>query len=216
MIKSSTTARRTGTFPSPGTPNYPHTMQKGWSSERVPLHNNAGRRHVSTALLPYTHGRALPSKWEDAERWIFSPVSAEGPLRAAHPQPHRRPKSKSGPLGPPGSDYGSLYSPAAHAYGGNIGQIMENSPFSAGVITADGLTIQSCDHSRAFPVQTACMARSASVHGCSETPSLSILAQGRCSSCWCIFVWCQVYFWVWLDQPSIELFCALHWRVIIF
>ncbi|KAI5656229.1 hypothetical protein M9H77_25022 [Catharanthus roseus] len=174
------TTRRTGTFPSPGTPNYRHTsvgVQKGWSSERVPLHNNANRRNLNTALLPYNNGRALPSKWEDAERWIFSPVSGDGQVRQSVQQPQRRPKSKSGPLGPPGIAYHSLYSPAVPMFeGGNIGNLIANSPFSAGVMVADGLSIRNGGYVAGgnFPASTEpCMARSVSVHGCSELISQS-------------------------------------------
>ncbi|KAB1220233.1 hypothetical protein CJ030_MR3G017057 [Morella rubra] len=118
MKKSSAlSSRRSGTFPSPGTPNYRQVgmgMQKGWSSERVPSHTSANRRQaVNSALLPFNNGRStLPSKWEDAERWIFSPVSGDGVARPSFQPPQRRPKSKSGPLGPPGIAYYSLYSPA--------------------------------------------------------------------------------------------------------
>ncbi|KAK9269827.1 hypothetical protein L1049_025400 [Liquidambar formosana] len=180
MKKSSVSSRRSGTFPSPTTPNYRHTsvgIQKGWSSERVPLPNNGNRRHVSAALLPFNNGRTLPSKWEDAERWIFSPVSGDGVVRPSFPPPQRRPKSKSGPLGPPGIAYYSLYSPAMPMFeGGNAGNFMASSPFSTGVIAADGLAIHCGGRGRTFPARTEpCMARSASVHGCSELLSQSSL-----------------------------------------
>lgn len=168
------TSRRSGTFPSPGTPNYRHAsgvMQKGWSSERVPLHTNAGRKGANSALLPFNNGRTLPSKWEDAERWIFSPVSGDGVTRPSFQQPQRKPKSKSGPLGPPGNAYYSLYSPTVQMFdGGNVSNFMAASPFSAGVIAADGLATHPSGHGGAFTVRTEpCMARSVSVHGCSET-----------------------------------------------
>lgn len=136
----------------------------------MPMHTNANRRHVATALLPYNNtGRTLPSKWEDAERWIFSPISGDGAMRQSFPQPQRRPKSKSGPLGPPGTAYHSMYSPAVPMFeGGNAGNLMAGSPFSAGVITADRCRD---DHRGGgnFPLLTEpCMARSVSVHGCSE------------------------------------------------
>ncbi|KAL2501240.1 Remorin [Forsythia ovata] len=41
MKKPSVMTSKTGTFPSPGMPNYRHVslgIQKSWSSERVPLH----------------------------------------------------------------------------------------------------------------------------------------------------------------------------------
>lgn len=181
--KASMTSRRSGTFPSPGTPNYRHTsvaMQKGWSSERVPLHTNAGRKHANSALLPFNNGRTLPSKWEDAERWIFSPISGDGVNRTSVQQPHRKPKSKSGPLGPSGIAYYSLYSPTVQMFdGANLGNFMAGSPFSAGVIAADGLAIRPSGHGGAFNVQTEpCMARSVSVHGCSETLNHSTYPEG--------------------------------------
>ncbi|KAK4383440.1 hypothetical protein Sango_2775700 [Sesamum angolense] len=182
MKKPSTSTRRTGTFPSPGTPNYRHPsvgIQKGWSSERVPLQTSANRRNLSTALLPYNNGRTLPSKWEDAERWIFSPVSGDGAVRTSFQQPQRRPKSKSGPLGAPGVAYYQLFSPAAPMFdGGNTGKVMANSPFSARVMAADGMSIRygGCEGSGNFLVGTEpCMARSISVHGCSEMLSQSSL-----------------------------------------
>ncbi|CAK7347533.1 unnamed protein product [Dovyalis caffra] len=181
-------SRKSGTFPSPGTPNYHqyHSsfgMQKGWSSERVPLPNHTNRRQVmnstGAAVLPYNNsGRTLPSKWEDAERWIFSPVSGDGVVRSSIQTAQRRPKSKSGPLGPPGVAYHSLHSPAMQVFdGGNVGNFIAGSPFSAGVIAADGLAIRSNgSHVMAFPMRTdPCMARSVSVHGCSETVAQSSL-----------------------------------------
>ncbi|KAK5831849.1 hypothetical protein F383_04792 [Gossypium arboreum] len=173
--KSSVVPRKLGAFPSPGTPNYHHHssvgMQKGWSSERVPLHSNGGRRQGNASgLLAFNNGRTLPSKWEDAERWIFSPVSGDAGSKQSIVHPQRRPKSKSGPLGPPGIAYYSLYSPALQMFdGGHMGNFMAGSPFSAGVIAADGLTVHSRSHGGGFAVQTEpCMGRSVSVHGCSE------------------------------------------------
>ncbi|XP_016556614.2 uncharacterized protein LOC107856130 [Capsicum annuum] len=106
MKKTPITTSRVGTFPSPRTPNYRHSnigIQKGWSSERAQL---------NTALLPYNNGRALPSKWEYAKRWVFSQVSRAGSVRNSLQKQQRRPKTKIGPLGPPGLAYYSLYSPA--------------------------------------------------------------------------------------------------------
>ncbi|KAJ4841537.1 hypothetical protein Tsubulata_001741 [Turnera subulata] len=173
--------RRSGNFPSPGTPNYRHAsvgMPKGWSSERVPLQSSSNRRQLNNSgcvsMAPFNNGRTLPSKWEDAERWIFSPVSGEGTGKATSSsslqQPQRRPKSKSGPLGPPGVAYYSLYSPVVPVFdGGNVGSFIAGSPFSAGVIAADKLNMRSSAHGVAFPVRNEpCMARSVSVHGCSE------------------------------------------------
>ncbi|KAH8516441.1 hypothetical protein H0E87_004696 [Populus deltoides] len=184
-------SRKSGTFPSPGTPNYHSSagMQKGWSSERVPLPNNSNRRQVmnaaAAAVSPFNNntnnnnnGRTLPSKWEDAERWIFSPVSGDGFVRSSIQPAQRRPKSKSGPLGPPGVAYYSLYSPAIQVFDGrNMGNFIAGSPFSASVIAADGLAVKSNgSHGVAFPMRTEpCMARSVSVHGCSEMLAQSSL-----------------------------------------
>ncbi|CAN1323823.1 hypothetical protein LINPERPRIM_LOCUS32856 [Linum perenne] len=136
-------------------------MQTGWSSERVPLHASGNRRQLSGGgLFPYNNGRALPSKWEDAERWIFSPVSGDG-------LPHRRPKAKSGPLGPPGVAYYSLYSPTAPVVEGR--NFTVGSPFSAGVFGADGLGGPANCHGVGFPVRTdPCMARSDLSTTCTE------------------------------------------------
>ncbi|CAJ1972696.1 unnamed protein product [Sphenostylis stenocarpa] len=193
MKKSTVCSRRSGSgnFPSPGTPNYLHAgaaVQKGWCSERVPLHTNAARKQVGAALLPFNNGRTLPSKWDDAERWILSPVSGDGTGRASLPAPQRRPKSKSGPLGPPGAAavaYYSLYSPAVPLFdGGNSGSFLAASPFSAAVgvsAAADGLMASSGGSCGAAPTRTdPCMARSVSVHGCSHMQSQSSLpAQGE-------------------------------------
>ena len=174
----------TGTFTSPGTPNYRQVgaaMQKGWSSERVPLHVNTTRKQVGGAMLPFNNGRTLPSKWEDAERWILSPVSGDGVGRALVPPHHKRPKSKSGPLGPPGVAYYSMYSPAVQMFEGrNTGNFAAASSFSAGVVSDDALTIRAGGHDGVVPARAEpSMARSASVHGCSEMQSLpSMPAQG--------------------------------------
>ncbi|GMJ02612.1 hypothetical protein like AT1G45207 [Hibiscus trionum] len=182
MKKSTVLTRKSGAFPISGAPNHHHQssagMQKGWSSERVALHNNGGRRQGNAAgVLPFNNGKTLPSKWEDAERWIFSPVSGDAGVRQLNLHPQRRPKSKSGPLGPPGIAYHSLYSPPTHMFdGGRSGNFMAVSPFSAGVIAANGLTIHSRSRAGEFSIQTEpCMARSVSVHGCSRVvnpPSL--------------------------------------------
>lgn len=173
MKKASVTPRKSGNFPSPGTPTYRHGsvgVAKGWSSERVPLPKGA-------ALLPLSsnNGRGLPSKWEDAERWILSPVAGDGVGRSSsssssYQQPRRRPKSKSGPLGPSGVAYYSLYSPAAPMYEGtNLGTHMGGSPFSAGTMLGDGWSFRASGENRAFSNGLEpCIARSASVHGCTD------------------------------------------------
>ncbi|PSR99778.1 Remorin, C-terminal protein [Actinidia chinensis var. chinensis] len=173
--KSSAMTQQPGTFPSPGTPNHRHAsvgIQKGWSSERVPLHNNANLRHGSATLLPFNNGRTLPSKWEDAERWIFSPVTGDGIVKPSFQPPQRRPKSNSGSLGPPGIAYYSLHSPVLPMVeGGNVGNLMVASPFLAGVIAADSFSIRSGLSSGGAgifpPCIEPCMTRSVSVHGCS-------------------------------------------------
>ncbi|XP_073304765.1 uncharacterized protein [Primulina huaijiensis] len=182
MKKQFAATRRTSAFPSPGTPNYRHPsmrIQKGWSSERIPSHTNANKRTVNNALFSYSNGRTLPSKWEDAERWIFSPVSGDGSIRASTHQPRRRPRSKSGPLGPPGVAYYQMFSPAAPMpAGGNTAKLIANSPFSAGVLAADGLWIRNAgsDGNANFFIGTEpCMARSVSIHGCSEMINQSSL-----------------------------------------
>lgn len=152
MSKSSTTSSRsrsgtgTGTFPSPGTPNYSRhcagSMQypKGWSSERVPLGAGSNRRYGgSGVVLPFNNGRKLPSKWEDAEKWIMSPVSCDGFGRMSAPAPHhRRPKSKSGPLGHPAGIPGAYaaVSPLVPCFDGVLAaaNFAAHSPFSAGVL----------------------------------------------------------------------------------
>ncbi|KAL0424611.1 UNVERIFIED_CONTAM: hypothetical protein Sradi_0995900 [Sesamum radiatum] len=136
--------RNSGAYTSPGTPEYgvnnPGEIPKSWHSERVPLPTS--RRHVTAAaLMPFNSGRALPSKWDDAERWITSPISAHSSAKssASASQPQRRPKSKSGPLGPPGLVYLSNFSPTLE--GGNMRSFMGNSPLATGVLAPDGLSI---------------------------------------------------------------------------
>ncbi|VFQ62337.1 unnamed protein product [Cuscuta campestris] len=182
--KAFVTTPRAGVFPSPYTPNYRHSsvgIQKGWSSERVPLHSSANRRQLNNALLPYYGGRTLPSKWEDAERWIFSPLAGDAATRTSLQQPQRRPKSKSGPLGPPGAAYcsSSLYSPAMPlAKRENNINLVANSPFSTRVGPTNDLSIHCGSHGVGdnFTACTEpCMARSLSINGFSELLSLSSL-----------------------------------------
>lgn len=188
--KSAVLTRSTGTFPSPGTPNFSHTSTvtlKGWSSERVALPTSGSRRNINNALLPFNNGRTLPSKWEDAERWIFSPVSGDGSSRPSFPQPQRRPKSKSGPLGPPGTAYYSMYSPAVHMFdGGILENFMAASPYTAGVVSADSLSVRrdigyggdGIFYDRMEP----CIGRSVSVHGCSGMLCQSLLPSSDSTS----------------------------------
>ncbi|EPS62912.1 hypothetical protein M569_11878, partial [Genlisea aurea] len=133
-----------GPYTNPGTPEYDdHEVGEGgemkaWSSERVPLPANSyQRKNVNIAAF----GRTLPSKWDDAERWITSPVSGYSALRKSFAQVQRRPRSKSGPLGPTGLVYFSAASmPAQQDHGSN--NFMINSPLTAGVLLPeDGLSV---------------------------------------------------------------------------
>lgn len=144
MKKSSATSShsRSEAFHSPGTPEYWHATGKvgylkGWSSERVPLPVNYSHRYMGAgSYIPFNNGRVLPSKWEDAEKWIFSPVSTDGVGRASLPPAHhRRPKSKSGPLGPPGYSPASPIAPCFDS--GRVGSFTGSSPILAGVLVAD-------------------------------------------------------------------------------
>ncbi|CAK7337680.1 unnamed protein product [Dovyalis caffra] len=126
-----------GAFPSPGGANH-QDNNKGWSSERIP-HPSSGssRRHIS-ALTPFYSGRALPSKWEDAERWICSPVLGYGVAKSSQCHPPRRAKSKSGPINvPPGNCSPSM----GFLDGGIVRNFMLNSPFSTGVLMPDGVGV---------------------------------------------------------------------------
>ncbi|CAA7035843.1 unnamed protein product [Microthlaspi erraticum] len=170
MRKTSVSSNSFGGFLSPGAPNY--SDNKGWSSDRVPHPSssttssaaaiNGGRRHIGSAsalTTPFYSGRAIPSKWEDAERWICSPVATYPPGVCQNPSvssqfsEQRRQKSKSGPIVPPtlphpptssSSGIGCYhYSPrmtmrAMEANQGNMkGLMVVGSPFSTGVLEAD-------------------------------------------------------------------------------
>ncbi|KAJ1268822.1 hypothetical protein BS78_07G163400 [Paspalum vaginatum] len=129
---------------SPGTPSYHKRRttavlgyQQASNSERVmpPPSTGHRRRPGSSTALPYGSGRTLPSKWEDAERWIFSPNPGNAPGRSV-PQLWR-PKSKSGPLGPPagfGGPYSCASSSAQFLDRGRVGNRTANSPYLAGVL----------------------------------------------------------------------------------
>ncbi|KAL3833338.1 hypothetical protein ACJIZ3_008074 [Penstemon smallii] len=118
MKKNSGSFRNSGAYTSPGTPE--HGENDVGQTNR--------RRHISvTALMPFNSGRTLPSKWDDAERWITSPISSYGASKNSFDPPQSQQKSKSGPLAPPG-----------HGNGSNF---MANSRLSTGVLVPNGLSI---------------------------------------------------------------------------
>ncbi|XP_073288925.1 uncharacterized protein [Primulina huaijiensis] len=143
-MKNPKSFRNSGAYTSPGTPEYGDSnvggTPKSWHSERVPLPTNGNRSHISAAaLMPFNSGRALPSKWDDAERWITSPISGNAACKTSYAQPQRRQKSKSGPqdLG-----YFSNYSPIVPVLeGGSVRNYISNSPLSTGVLIPDGLHV---------------------------------------------------------------------------
>lgn len=90
-------------------------------------------------MTPFYSGRTMPSKWEDAERWICSPVLGYGVAKYSQCQPQRRPKSKSGPIVPPGIAYYSNYSPSMQVLdSGSVRNFIASSPFSTGVLMPNG------------------------------------------------------------------------------
>ncbi|XVE82800.1 hypothetical protein DITRI_Ditri16bG0034800 [Diplodiscus trichospermus] len=153
MKKDSVSLSHLGSFPSPGASDYRDNgvvvASKGWSSERVPHPGNTNgcsRRHISaSSLTPFYSGRTLPSKWEDAERWICSPVLGYGLSKNVSYQLQRRPKSKSGPIVPPGVAFYSNCSPSMQLPdgegSGSMSNLMAGSPFSTGVLMADGFPV---------------------------------------------------------------------------
>ena len=128
-----------GAFPSPGAAKYQENI--GWSSERIPHPSSGSSRRHKSSLTPFYSGRALPSKWEDAERWICSPVLGYGVARSSQCHPLRRAKSKSGPINlPPGIGYYHNCSPSMGVLDGGTGRnCMENSPFTTGVLMPHGV-----------------------------------------------------------------------------
>ncbi|XP_059623889.1 uncharacterized protein LOC132266895 [Cornus florida] len=149
MNRNSLLSHNSGTYTSPGTPDYLDNsnvggIQKGWCSERVPMPVNPSRRHLSAAgLMPFNSGRTLPSKWDDAERWITSPVMGYGVSKnSSKLQSQRQSKSMSGPLGTPGTVCYSNYSLAMPVQQvGSVRNFMAGSPFTTGVLVPDGLSI---------------------------------------------------------------------------
>ncbi|KAF0898704.1 hypothetical protein E2562_009319 [Oryza meyeriana var. granulata] len=156
---------RSNVFPSPRTPNYQRHRsslfgyQKGWSSERVPLASKGNRRYPGSSMaFPFSNGRTLPSKWEDAERWIFSPNSSDV-LEKTSVAHARRPKSKSGPLGPPGKfggQYSSVSSSVSLLENGRVGHLTTNSPFLAGVLIPEQHYCTEKNNGGRYMSRTAC------------------------------------------------------------
>ncbi|KAG4968356.1 hypothetical protein JHK87_034007 [Glycine soja] len=113
-------------------------------------------------LRNWNSGDLCMANWTGKEK---NSIRGDGTGRASLHAPQRRPKYKSGPLGPPGVAYHSMYSLAAPVFEvENGGSFMAGSPFSG-----DGLTICSGGHGGALSARTKpCMAFLASVHGCSK------------------------------------------------
>ncbi|CAH8391819.1 unnamed protein product [Eruca vesicaria subsp. sativa] len=136
-LSSSSSSNTFGGFLSPGAPSYTHT-NKGWSSERLPhppskspaLNGLPRRRIGSTSALttPFYSGRSIPSKWEDAERWIS--VSSQFSKQ-------RREKSKSGPIVPPPTLPRQRMAMEAPQGSVKKGFTVVGSPFSTGVLEAE-------------------------------------------------------------------------------
>lgn len=131
-----------GGFLSPGAPSYTDN-NKGWSSERVPHPSTAGinsvhRRRIGSAS--FYSGRSIPSKWEDAERWICSPAvvtnNPPGVVSSQFSHQQRRHKSKSGPIVPPPTQPRMMMIKAPQ---GSLkkGLTVVGSPFSTGVLEAE-------------------------------------------------------------------------------
>jgi hypothetical protein len=142
-ISNSSSHGRSDVLSSPGTPpSYNRRgmagvgYQQGPNSERVIPPLAGHRRHPGSGMvLPYSSGRTLPSKWEDAERWIFSP-NPNNTLERSVPQLWL-PKSKSGPVGPPGrfdGAYSCVSSSAQLLDNGRVGTPTVNAPYMAGVL----------------------------------------------------------------------------------
>lgn len=158
---SSSSSQNMGSFPSPGAPYYRNRTKslennKGWSSERVTkaTSRSSSRRHTMTGLTftPFSGGRTMPSKWDEAERWICSPISAssyaDNSRSSLHAQHQRRPKSISGPIvPPPGVAFYSNYSPAAVPLrqGFVVRNLMVGSPFSTGVLAPVAVSVHHYD-----------------------------------------------------------------------
>lgn len=114
----------------------------------------SSRRHTSLAgLTPFNSGRTLPSKWDEAERWICSPLSgyvsstgSSSKVIHGHQaqQPQRRPKSKSGPIVAPPNGIAAYYtnsSPLIQGLALGVKSLVPPSPFSTGVLAPDSLSL---------------------------------------------------------------------------
>ncbi|KHN41517.1 hypothetical protein glysoja_047863 [Glycine soja] len=154
MKKSSSSSfQNLGSFPSPGAPYYRERSigsQKGWCSERVSKPSSSSgsisRRHTMAGLTPFCGGRTMPSKWDEAERWICSPVSAYAESRSSHSQLQRRPKSISGPIVPPGVAAFYSNSPVLPLRQGLVVRnLVVGSPFSTGVLAPVAVSVHHFD-----------------------------------------------------------------------
>ncbi|XP_022978923.1 uncharacterized protein LOC111478728 isoform X2 [Cucurbita maxima] len=120
-------------FPSPGVSNYWEINvmnQRGCSSERIPHPNsNTRRRNASVVAFSPFYGRTPPSKWEDAERWISSPVMGSGFSRSFQSHLQRRPK---------GSSEVCIMTPPENR---GFATSKLGSALSTGVLVADGISI---------------------------------------------------------------------------
>lgn len=139
--------------PSPESPHflnknvgtYSHSLQS-WSSERIPLTTASSsfsiykRRQTSlSSIMQHHSGRTVPSKWEDAERWITSPSSSKSFVNT-----NRRPMSRSGPIGQSKAAYYSNYSPNFQGFQNGkscYSLALSRSPISS------GLMLESASHS---------------------------------------------------------------------
>jgi hypothetical protein len=146
MKKNSGTSQKLGSFLSPKEPNNReknNENQKGWNSERVlmqPTTSNMKKQACVAGFSPFNSGRTVPSKWDDAERWICSPVSASGYVQVQQHQ--RKPKSKSGPIVPHGTTYYSDFSPTIPLRNGLVVKnLMMSSPFTTGVLAPDVVSL---------------------------------------------------------------------------
>ncbi|CAI9780773.1 unnamed protein product [Fraxinus pennsylvanica] len=188
MKKNILRLRNSGPYTSVGSPEYGDTEEgipRGWSSERVPLPTNRiYRPHISaSALMPVSVGRTLPSKWDDAERWITSPVSGYGARRASFMQPKRLLESNSGPLGTTGLVNLSDYSPTVPVLkGGSVRNLMSSSPLMTGVLVPQGLSIGYGDDialKSSYAYRLNSMARSTSMPGFLDMLSDSSLSSSQ-------------------------------------